>query len=352
MIELKTDTLSFTFPDVHPSAGVAIEFQRTLRIPDDGKTYPLPPGLGRFPLRHIDDYASKVPAEWVKRGGVMFPMYPSEAMWMNFRSAYVVDQGAYPVAIKIATGKRSAVTGEAWRQGLHVQPDQDYVVSPRQPWLDGYVVKKGEIRQFVAMPLGAGYSVEEQLTGKSDIGGVQIEAYPMKREEFERRFPKIVRNRSKGLGGMMPPSAPQAMPAAAAPMMSGAAMGLGAGGSMRQEIFEDPFGLDVWDTDNGHRCFVHLVHAMVWREVTGKEPPTTPPTAREYNRAGLPWYDYYGDGAPAVQGSKLLSSIKSIFQLGKDKGDVPLPENESVDPKKVVALREGLAPGQVREGDF
>lgn len=28
----------------------AVSFHRTLRIPDDGRTYPLPPGLGMFPL--------------------------------------------------------------------------------------------------------------------------------------------------------------------------------------------------------------------------------------------------------------------------------------------------------------
>lgn len=27
-----------------------VEFQRTLRIPDDGNEYPLPPGLGSFPI--------------------------------------------------------------------------------------------------------------------------------------------------------------------------------------------------------------------------------------------------------------------------------------------------------------
>jgi hypothetical protein len=31
------------------------------------------------------------------------------------------------------------------------------VVLPEQPWLDGYCVEKGYIRQFVAMPLGEGY---------------------------------------------------------------------------------------------------------------------------------------------------------------------------------------------------
>ena len=46
MIELKDDRLAFSFPDVHPHAKLDITFQRTLRIPDDDKTYPLPPGLG------------------------------------------------------------------------------------------------------------------------------------------------------------------------------------------------------------------------------------------------------------------------------------------------------------------
>ena len=44
-----------------------IEFQRTLRIPDDGKIYPLPAGFGRFPLRHVDDHKETVPESWIER---------------------------------------------------------------------------------------------------------------------------------------------------------------------------------------------------------------------------------------------------------------------------------------------
>ena len=43
------------FPKVHRNAELEITFQRTLRIPDDGKDYPLPAGLGRLPLRYIED---------------------------------------------------------------------------------------------------------------------------------------------------------------------------------------------------------------------------------------------------------------------------------------------------------
>src|SRR5436189_5528807 len=89
--------------------GVSITFQRTLRIPDDGKTYPLPPGLGRFPLRHVDDHAGAVPPEWLEHGGVLLPMYQSEALWLRFDAAYLPRRSAaYPFAIKLTAGKVDA----------------------------------------------------------------------------------------------------------------------------------------------------------------------------------------------------------------------------------------------------
>lgn len=48
---------------------VTVEFQRTLRIPETG-LHPLPPGLGRFPLRRVEDYPGTAPADrrrpWAK----------------------------------------------------------------------------------------------------------------------------------------------------------------------------------------------------------------------------------------------------------------------------------------------
>ena len=111
MIELRRDALVFSFPEVHPAATVNIEFQRTLRIPDDDNNYPLPPGLGPFPLRHVDDFAARVAPSWIERGGVMLPMYQSEAMWLHFRSGYDEERGvSYPFAVKIAIGKVNAVS--------------------------------------------------------------------------------------------------------------------------------------------------------------------------------------------------------------------------------------------------
>ena len=296
MIELKRDSLVFIFPEVHPGARLTIDFQRTLRIPDDGKDYPLPPGLGRFPLKHVDDFAQTAPSKWIEHGGVMLPMYQSEALWLNFHSDYLDEhETPYPFAIKVSTGKINAVTGDDWTDGLKRRP-QDYMVSTKQPWLDGYCVEKGFIRQFVAMPLGSGYSAEEQITGKAEHGGIQIMVYPMKREIFEKRFPE--RKREYDNLNMICESAPLMLS-----MKIGAAdMGLAPGGRMRQEIYKDPFKIRDWEMDIKSRCFVHLTNSMVWRAITGDAPPTVPFTAKEYTRHGLPWFDYYSDNSTRSEG--------------------------------------------------
>ena len=331
MIELRQERLVFTFPEVHQDATLSIEFQRTLRIPDDDRTYPLPPGLGRFPLRHVDDFAPKVPPRWLEHGGVMLPMYQAEALWVLFR-------GHYPCAVKVATGKIDAVTGKGLSTRLEREP-QNYLVIPEQPWLDGYCVERGVIRQFVAMPLGAGYSAEEQITGAAEHGGLQLIVHPMKAEAYERHRVREARLFGKMVLG-------------AALSRTGESMGLAPGGRMRQEIFDDPHALSDWDLEHCRRCFVHIANSLVWRQITGEQPPTTPPTASEYTAAGLPWFDYYGEGLTAVPGSGILQQVKSVAQLGEEKGDVPLPENEPVEATPVIELRRGLKRGQVREGRF
>ena len=189
MLELKNYKLFFQFPEVHPDARLEIVFHRTLRIPDDGRTYPLPPSLGTFPIAHVDDYKDKVPEKWVKHGGIMLPMWQSEAMWLQFISCHVPGHAhVWPFAIKVSTGKRSAVTGKPWCKTLR---EGDYLVIPEQKWLDGYVVEDGVIKQFIAAPLGMGVTAEEQITGKAEFGGLQLEVWPMSRAEFEKRWPKL-----------------------------------------------------------------------------------------------------------------------------------------------------------------
>ena len=322
-MELRNDQIIFRFPEVHEDAELAIGFQRTLRIPDDNREHYLPPGLGRFPLSRVDDYPDNLPEKGAEHGGVFTPMYQAEALWINFR-------GDYPMAVKIAAGKVNAVTGEAWQEELSGEP-QDYLVVPGQPWLDGFCVQKGLIRQFVAMPLGEGYTAEEQLTGEAEHGGLQIAAYPMKRSIYE----KLPLERNLGREDYyVLREEPQ--------------MGLAPGGLMRQEIYEDEHGIDAWDTSSGSRCFVHIVNSVQLLHLTGCQPPSKPPTAQDYTNAKLPWYDYYGGDLKALQGAKKLAELDSVASVKLKKGEGFLPDNDPVTPAMVKKLNRTM----VRESVF
>lgn len=324
-IQLGRDQLIFRFPNVHEDAELRIEFQRTLRIPDDNREYHLPPGLGEFPLYRVDDYPDNLPDTWEQHGGVFLPMYQAEAMWINFHADY-------PVAVKIAAGKINAVTGETWDDELSNTP-QDYLVVPGQPWLDGFCVEKGLIRQFVAMPLGEGYTAEEQLTGEAEHGGLQIAVYPMQASIYEARQNVRMQYLSDVLRDV---SSTQLN------------MGLAPGGLMRQEIYEDRYGFDAWETSIRSRCFVHILNSVQLVYLTGCETPSKPQTAQHYTAAGLPWFDYYGKDLSALKGAKKLAGLDSVAVTKLKKGEGFLKDNDPVTPAVVKKLSKGM----VREGAF
>lgn len=366
-LELKHES-----PIAGESCNLHIDFMRTLRIPDDNKKYNLPPGIGQFPLKHVEDYKN-VPESWKQHGGILLPMYQSEAMWLNFRSKW-------PFAIKIAAGKINAVSGEPWNPTIQQTPlylemghdmlarspeDQDeymkkyeqqkelknslsrknlnnkpdYIVSPKQKWLDGFNVGKGLIRQFVAMPLGEGYTVEEQLTGEAEHGGIQIIAYPMKKEYYQ----KIVNEREQvftlsasgaGASQGVLRSRGITLSASASEIVE---MGLGAGGFMKQDIYDDPYGVDAWDLTKPLRIFVHLANSLTYEHITGEKPPTQPLTPKDYKSYGFPWFDYYDDGK-VLEGSDKLSKVDSIASLQIKKDENVLGDNSSIHQSQPIVI--------------
>lgn len=295
MIELRHDALEISFPELHRDARLRIDFQRTLRLPDDGREYPLPAGLGRFPLRHVDDFTARLPEAWRRHGGVLLPMYQAEAMWLNFKSP-----AGYPFAVKIAAGKINAASGESWREGLHRDP-QDYCTVPGQPWLDGFCVAKGVVRQFVAAPLGMGATAEEQLTGEAEHGGLQILVHPLKAKVWEKE------QRAEGARyeDALPIQYCRAAPD----------MGLAPGGRMRQAIYRDRRDLADWDQRVRARCFVHIASSSTWKGITGELPPSRPLSGADYAAAGIPWFDYYDAELKALGGAAALAGLKSTSEF-------------------------------------
>lgn len=297
----------------------SISLQRTLRIPEDDRAYPLPPGLGAFPIHRVEDYLDSVPATWRESGGVFIPMYQREALWLAFDGAYWK-----PNAIKVGVGKVNAVSGGSWDLTLHEDP-QDYIVCPNQPWLDGINAGDGFIRQFVAMPLGSGYTVEAQVTGIEKFGGIQILVYEPKEGRFpDARPPKRIPDT-------------ETMPAATEAPAQG--MGFGAGGKMKQKIYPDPHGVDAWDPQNHGCLFVHVLNSEQYRELTGLEPPPTPVSPRVYTGYGFPWFDLYDEAAGDVAAPERLTEIKTIKEKDAEMGITAPEDGELVDEPDIRRLR-------------
>ncbi|MFJ8545248.1 hypothetical protein ACIRFH_25140 [Streptomyces sp. NPDC093586] len=333
--------------------GAAVRFVRTLRLPETG-THPLPPGLGEFPVRRIADHADAVPEAWRARGGVMLPVYLREAMWLSFAGT------REPAALQVGVGKVCAVSGRPWSDRLTRDP-QNYVVLPRQPWLDGVNSGTGTVRQFVAVPLGTGATVEGQVTGEEVWGGVQLQVFPLNDRELarwreeERRRAEALRDRGIRRRGALGAAMPMAAPApGAAPAPSGGArarsapaMGLGVGGSMRQEVYRDERPLADWAERPAGRVFVHLVTPPQWRRITGEAPPPSPVDRAAYTRAGLPWYDYYDQDAHDLAPTEPLQDVKPV---GDWTGDDHEPWQQPA-PQQIQPL--GDAPGSpVQDGDW
>lgn len=293
--------------------------QRTLRIPDDNKTYPLPPGLGAFPVFHVSDYKDKLPEDWAKHGGVFIPMCQREALWICFNGHY-----GRPHAVKVAIGKINAVSGKPWDQSLK-KDENDYMVCPPQLWLDGINAGDGFIRQFVAMPLGMGYTVEAQVSGEERYGGIQLIAYAPKHGKFKEELGTADHPCTCSLDFSL-------------------SMGIAAGGKMKQEIYPDPYGIETWTKRNYGRVFIHILNSKMFKEVTGQEPPPTPISAKTYTEAGLPWFDLYNEGLGDIAPPEELKKVKSINEVDKEKGIAQSMEEESfsVPSEKIIGLRRSI----------
>ncbi|MFF7330148.1 hypothetical protein ACIQU5_28470 [Streptomyces sp. NPDC090306] len=339
--------------------GVSVRFVRTLRLPETG-THPLPPGLGNFPLRRVSDHPDTVPEQWLARGGVMLPVYLREAMWLSFAGS------AEPAALQVGVGKVCAVSGEPWSDRLARDP-QNYVVLPRQPWLDGINSGRGTVRQFVAVPLGLGATVEGQVTGEEVWGGVQLQSRPLapgpleRWREAQRRL--RARERARGASapgaaaggvpfpmasyGAAPPAPGAPPPSPAARSGAPAAMGLGVGGTMRQEVYRDERPLADWADEPAGRVFVHLLTPPEWRRITGEAPPPSPVDRAAYTAAGLPWFDYYDQDADDLDAAAPLEGVKPVGDwLGDDQAAWQDPSAHQTKPL-------GDAPGSaVTDGDW
>jgi tetratricopeptide (TPR) repeat protein len=381
-------------------AHTAISFQRTLRVPEDGREYPLPADMGTLPIYRIEDFADKVPPHWLEDGGFFIPLYQREALFIAFKGA-----SWRPVAAKVAVGRINAVTGKPYDEQIRPH-EQDYVIIPDQRWLDGINTGKGLVSQFVAMPLGEGYTVEEQMTDEARHGGFQIvvfephaDRFPMENPtETQERMRKAAHNRilekqkifiasldpnlrpiaecfQSGEDNcfQQPPDTlifllkqiremmiarlgPEAMtgweddeiadfpnriteyyedepdedrwkeeplcatPTVRAPKRKQVEMGISRGGSIKQQILRDHYGVLSWNEAAKRMLNFRIVNSDFFEEITGELPPESPITAEAYQAQGIPWFDQYDETAELVTPAKKFAAVKSVATIDMLRG--------------------------------
>ncbi|RYP25732.1 hypothetical protein DL768_011427 [Monosporascus sp. mg162] len=372
-----------------PCQYLHISFQRTIRVPDNVEASFLPPGLGCFPLYKVQDYASRLPPELASKGGVFLPMHQKEAMWIRLSSTT-------PFMIKIYCGGVNAVSGEHHSEDLSTkfrrlklnmdkESIQDYIVTPEQLWVDGIATEPGIVRQFVAMPMGQGYTVEAQLTGKETNGGLQFEITPSFIKEIgstpraendfsvniktltgktlpvpcnlmelvldlkshihdiegippdEQRLTwkgKVLEN---GIGDVLH-LVLRISGGAAGPGL-GREMGIAAGGKIKQTIARDRHDPRIWEDQVTLTIPVHILNSTAFHAVTGHTPPPCPIDASTYAEANLPFFDLYEEPS-SVAGD--FEALKSVNEIEQDRGLAEESE-PSVKPRLVKLDRHGRA---------
>jgi len=109
-----------------------------------------------------------------------------EALWINFGAWNNYAIKIYAGGVNVVSGEAADETDEIRKRRLErvkkKESIQDFVIAPDQCWIDGIATEPGKVRQFVAMPMGAGYSIESQVKGEEVTGGLQFEITRIKRK--------------------------------------------------------------------------------------------------------------------------------------------------------------------------
>ncbi|KAF3197715.1 hypothetical protein TWF192_001890 [Orbilia oligospora] len=166
-------------PSQHCGAGIEtfIQFQRTLRLPDNGAIYKGVPDFGSLSLFNTSDFKGQIPESIAAKGGYLVPLFQREAIALAFNSTGTPrpGPGLAPdeyLAMKVLAGSINLVSGLP--EAKHAITNKDYIITPKQCRLNGFQVSDCTARQLVAMPPARGYSLEQQATGEEFIKGLQL----------------------------------------------------------------------------------------------------------------------------------------------------------------------------------
>lgn len=189
-LQVKQDTLAISQQD----GELELSFARTLRVPENGKTFGAPVLFAPMPLIPVSEHKLHLPSQIAQKGGLLLPMYQREAIALNLNTSMSASGRTARFAIKVLAGTIN-VLNETVKNQPDLEKGQDYVIAPGQARLDGFVAARDLVNQFVGMSLGSGYTAEGQLTGKETFGGMQLIIAPRLRGSYDPLFEVCMNNR-------------------------------------------------------------------------------------------------------------------------------------------------------------
>ncbi|KAJ7880748.1 hypothetical protein B0H14DRAFT_2706523 [Mycena olivaceomarginata] len=350
--------------------GVHIQFHRTLRVSDsyDHRNYkPEPPVIDQYPIIPSSSLDQAfLPVGIHGKEGFIMPMFKKEAFSVSF-----TNSGNCGAAIRIFVGGVNTLSGSVVNQASIDLPKmgQDYIfLSPGS----------SIVRQFVAMALGAGDTVEEQVAGTTG-GGLLFEITPQRphggnwllsggskrllddlqtpqelgllngnkllfkitdteklhvnREWTPGKYACRVSNYSAlsavytFLNLCSPASAipfsqeiyrnSSSEPwSAAEPVPSHWIMGIGVGGQIHQRIPRDSnHNLRKYDDTHRQQLTVHIVSPELWEHITRFPVPLFPLTREIYLQHNMQWFPTYEDPHYKHKVSAIPNTLAGIKPL-------------------------------------
>jgi hypothetical protein len=310
------------------SQWLSVGFHRTLRVPDDGGSYPLPPSFGRFPVYACADYRDRVPKAWtLKVNSVFIPLYQREALWLGFDG-----QPWHPTAVVVTAGRVNVITGEPWKSPLSGDP-QNYVVVPDQPWLDGIRTHAGLVRQFVAVPLGEGFTLDEQLQRRSAVHGIALREHAAKPGRFPDQAP-LTRTEITEAPPLHSLRAPT--------------MGIGAGGNIEQKIYPDQYGIGCWKRDSTADAKVYIINSAQFIYVTGRPPPPPVISAADYTKNGFPWFALWDVESGDLGSQSALEQVRSIGSIDASRDAQRQDESLNIPKAQIKLILGAKRPKSIR----
>lgn len=268
-----------------------IHFHRTVRVKEEGISA-LPPSLGLCEIYKVSDYATACPKNWDERA-YFIALHDIEALWLAFTSTE-------PTALIIGAGGINALTGEKLIAQLE---EENYLVVPTQPWLDGWKDKTGCVYQFVTTEFqkGEGCTIGEQILGGECVtGGIGIAAFEGKDTEELIPPPPVYSNSGYGVCSLTSLTTCD---------FESKEMGIGKGGKIDQKIYADPYGIKVWKEKPVELATIYLINAAQFSKITGQPMPPLPASFDEYKGN---WFTVDDKKYPDINGTDKFDKLKKV----------------------------------------